>query len=191
MCAIGQLRSRVSHLRLQLSRMSISPTFARFKMLIVYEGFRYRCRWKHVAHGSPWLWKSTRQFSRCAITLTRSYYVGYDHWCVILNVLLASSYDVFHIVGSVAQIIGYTLAAPAPPFPVFVMGYFMNGLGIALQVSLDSRTSCACILTGTRRTQVLTVTSPPSKTARPRRWAFCTPFTVCTWGEHGFLSSAY
>ncbi|KAL1937871.1 hypothetical protein VTO73DRAFT_12764 [Trametes versicolor] len=37
------------------------------------------------------------------------------------------------IVGSIAQIIGYTLAAPAPPFPVFVMGYFMNGLGIALQ----------------------------------------------------------
>ncbi|KAH9846506.1 MFS general substrate transporter [Lenzites betulinus] len=37
------------------------------------------------------------------------------------------------IIGAVAQIIGYALEAPAPPFPVFVAGYFVNGFGIALQ----------------------------------------------------------
>ncbi|KAI0819203.1 MFS general substrate transporter [Trametes gibbosa] len=37
------------------------------------------------------------------------------------------------IIGAVAQIIGYALEAPAPPFPVFVVGYFVNGFGIALQ----------------------------------------------------------
>ncbi|KAI0645078.1 MFS general substrate transporter [Trametes meyenii] len=37
------------------------------------------------------------------------------------------------VLGSVFQIIGYVLEAPAPPFPVFVLGYFANGFGIALQ----------------------------------------------------------
>lgn len=30
--------------------------------------------------------------------------------------------------------IGYALMAPAPPFPVFVLGFVFNGFGIALQV---------------------------------------------------------
>ncbi len=30
--------------------------------------------------------------------------------------------------------IGYALEAPAPPFPIFVLGQFFMGLGIALQV---------------------------------------------------------
>lgn len=38
--------------------------------------------------------------------------------------------------GSVAQVIGYALEAPAPPFPVFVLGYAINGFGLALQVGL-------------------------------------------------------
>lgn len=33
--------------------------------------------------------------------------------------------------------IGYALMAPAPPFPVFVLGYVFNGFGIALQVSTN------------------------------------------------------
>lgn len=37
-------------------------------------------------------------------------------------------------IGSVAQIIGYSLEAPAPPFPVFVLGYAVNGFGLSLQV---------------------------------------------------------
>jgi hypothetical protein len=32
------------------------------------------------------------------------------------------------------QIIGYSLMAPAPPFPVLVIGYVINGFGLALQV---------------------------------------------------------
>lgn len=37
--------------------------------------------------------------------------------------------------GAVLQVIGYALEAPAPPFPVFVLGYMINGFGLALQVS--------------------------------------------------------
>lgn len=36
--------------------------------------------------------------------------------------------------GSIAQCIGYALQAPAPPFPVIVLAYAINGFGIALQV---------------------------------------------------------
>ncbi|KAF9448120.1 MFS general substrate transporter [Macrolepiota fuliginosa MF-IS2] len=37
------------------------------------------------------------------------------------------------ILGSVCQIIAYTLQSPAPPFPVFVMAFTINGFGVALQ----------------------------------------------------------
>ncbi|TFY77871.1 hypothetical protein EWM64_g6140 [Hericium alpestre] len=37
------------------------------------------------------------------------------------------------VLGSVAQMIGYCFQSPAPPFPVFVMGYCINGFGLALQ----------------------------------------------------------
>ncbi|KAJ3530014.1 hypothetical protein NM688_g7772 [Phlebia brevispora] len=37
------------------------------------------------------------------------------------------------VIGAVAQTIGYALEAPAPPFPVFVLGYAVNGFGLALQ----------------------------------------------------------
>ena len=36
--------------------------------------------------------------------------------------------------GSIAQCIGYALDAPAPPFPVMVLAFAINGFGIALQV---------------------------------------------------------
>ena len=39
-----------------------------------------------------------------------------------------------HRAGALAQIIGYSLEAPAPPFPVFVLGYAVNGFGMSLQV---------------------------------------------------------
>ncbi|KAI0631187.1 MFS general substrate transporter [Trametes polyzona] len=35
--------------------------------------------------------------------------------------------------GSLAQVAGYALEAPAPPFPVFVLGYAVNGFGLSLQ----------------------------------------------------------
>lgn len=38
--------------------------------------------------------------------------------------------------GAVTQLAGYALEAAAPPFPVFVLGYFLNGFGLALQVSV-------------------------------------------------------
>ncbi|KAF7795676.1 hypothetical protein EIP86_006841 [Pleurotus ostreatoroseus] len=37
------------------------------------------------------------------------------------------------ITGAIAQTIGYALEAPAPPFPVFVLGFAINGFGLALQ----------------------------------------------------------
>ncbi|KAI5123263.1 hypothetical protein M0805_001352 [Coniferiporia weirii] len=35
--------------------------------------------------------------------------------------------------GSIGQLIGYAMMAPAPPFPVFCLAYLINGWGIALQ----------------------------------------------------------
>ena len=40
--------------------------------------------------------------------------------------------------GSIAQCVGYALSAPAPPFPVLVLAFTLNGFGIALQVSAKS-----------------------------------------------------
>ncbi|KAJ7892856.1 MFS general substrate transporter [Mycena olivaceomarginata] len=37
------------------------------------------------------------------------------------------------ILGSACQIIAYALQAPAPPFPVFVLSFVLNGVGIAIQ----------------------------------------------------------
>ncbi|RPD61356.1 MFS general substrate transporter [Lentinus tigrinus ALCF2SS1-6] len=37
------------------------------------------------------------------------------------------------VIGSLAQVVGYALEAPAPPFPVFVLGYAINGFGLGLQ----------------------------------------------------------
>ncbi|KAI0654399.1 major facilitator superfamily domain-containing protein [Cubamyces menziesii] len=37
------------------------------------------------------------------------------------------------VIGSLSQVIGYALEAPAPPFPVFVLGYAINGFGLSLQ----------------------------------------------------------
>ena len=36
--------------------------------------------------------------------------------------------------GSVLQMIGYCIEASALPFPAFVLGYAINGVGMALQV---------------------------------------------------------
>ncbi|EPS95638.1 hypothetical protein FOMPIDRAFT_1132010 [Fomitopsis schrenkii] len=36
-------------------------------------------------------------------------------------------------IGAIAQVIGYVIEATAPPFPAFVLGYFVNGFGLALQ----------------------------------------------------------
>ncbi|KAI0325924.1 MFS general substrate transporter [Cubamyces sp. BRFM 1775] len=37
------------------------------------------------------------------------------------------------VIGSLSQIVGYALEAPAPPFPIFVLGYAINGFGLSLQ----------------------------------------------------------
>ncbi|KAL1949087.1 hypothetical protein VTO73DRAFT_10893 [Trametes versicolor] len=37
------------------------------------------------------------------------------------------------VLGSAMQVAGYAVEAPAPPFPVFVVGYMINGFGLALQ----------------------------------------------------------
>ncbi|KAF8187039.1 major facilitator superfamily domain-containing protein [Mycena galopus ATCC 62051] len=35
--------------------------------------------------------------------------------------------------GSICQIIAYSMMAPAPPFPVFVLSFVINGVGVAIQ----------------------------------------------------------
>ncbi|RDB30820.1 Bypass of stop codon protein 6 [Hypsizygus marmoreus] len=37
------------------------------------------------------------------------------------------------VIGSLFQIVAYALQGPAPPFPVFIIAYAINGVGIALQ----------------------------------------------------------
>ncbi|KAI0052068.1 MFS general substrate transporter [Auriscalpium vulgare] len=37
------------------------------------------------------------------------------------------------VIGSTAQIVAYAIEAPAPPFPLFAIGFVVNGFGIALQ----------------------------------------------------------
>ncbi|RPD61411.1 MFS general substrate transporter [Lentinus tigrinus ALCF2SS1-6] len=50
----------------------------------------------------------------------------------VLNVWLTDRFG-FGTVRSLAQVAGYVMEAPAPPFPVFVLGYALNGFGVALQ----------------------------------------------------------
>ncbi|KAK7039471.1 MFS domain-containing protein, partial [Favolaschia claudopus] len=37
------------------------------------------------------------------------------------------------VLGALLQIVGYSIQAPAPPFPLFVMSFIFNGFGIAIQ----------------------------------------------------------
>ncbi|KAI0356007.1 MFS general substrate transporter [Trametes cingulata] len=52
-----------------------------------------------------------------------------------LNVWLTDrlGFGTVMVIGSMAQVIGYAIEAPAPPFPLFVIGYAVNGFGISLQ----------------------------------------------------------
>lgn len=43
-----------------------------------------------------------------------------------------------------AQCIGYALDAPAPPFPVVVLAFAVNGFGIALQVCSPYPAGAGC-----------------------------------------------
>ncbi|KAJ3802232.1 MFS general substrate transporter [Lentinula aff. detonsa] len=54
-----------------------------------------------------------------------------------LNVLVSDhvAFGKLLVLSCVLQMIGFTLAIPAPPFPVFVLGYFINGIGSALQIA--------------------------------------------------------
>ncbi|KAF9239880.1 MFS general substrate transporter [Melanogaster broomeanus] len=51
------------------------------------------------------------------------------------NVLLNDRYGFGKVIvlGSTLQVIGYSIAAAAPPFPAFVLGYVINGMGMVLQ----------------------------------------------------------
>lgn len=51
------------------------------------------------------------------------------------NILLTSKlgFGKLMVLGSLFQVIAYTLQAPALPFPVFVIAYMVNGVGLALQ----------------------------------------------------------
>ncbi|KAJ3907230.1 major facilitator superfamily domain-containing protein [Lentinula edodes] len=54
-----------------------------------------------------------------------------------LNVLVSDhvTFGKVTMCSCILQMIAFTLAIPAPPFPVFVLGYFINGIGSALQIA--------------------------------------------------------
>ncbi|TCD71913.1 hypothetical protein EIP91_000045 [Steccherinum ochraceum] len=53
----------------------------------------------------------------------------------IANVWLADKigFGKLMVLGSMTQAIGYAIMAPAPPFPVLVLGYTLNGFGLSVQ----------------------------------------------------------
>ena len=51
-----------------------------------------------------------------------------------LSLLPGSKRDDCYFTGSVLQVIGYSIESAALPFPAFVLGYAINGIGLALQV---------------------------------------------------------
>ncbi|KAH9939471.1 MFS general substrate transporter [Amylocystis lapponica] len=51
------------------------------------------------------------------------------------------------VIGSMAQVVGYSLAAPALPFPVFCIAYAINGFGLSLQ-DAGANGYVACIKDG-------------------------------------------
>ncbi|KAF8450936.1 major facilitator superfamily domain-containing protein [Boletus edulis BED1] len=51
----------------------------------------------------------------------------------ILNVVLTEKLGFGKVTCSLFQVIAYSIESSAPPFPVFVCGYFINGIGLALQ----------------------------------------------------------
>ncbi|KAM5543017.1 hypothetical protein V8D89_003401 [Ganoderma adspersum] len=57
-----------------------------------------------------------------------------------LNVYLTDRFGFGKLVvlAATSQAVGYVLAAPAPPFPIFLLGYLFNGFGISLQLSASN-----------------------------------------------------
>ncbi|KAG9102356.1 hypothetical protein FRC06_002074 [Ceratobasidium sp. 370] len=53
----------------------------------------------------------------------------------VLNVFMTDRFGFGKVIllGALAQVVGYSILAPAPPFPVMCMAYALNGFGIALQ----------------------------------------------------------
>lgn len=39
------------------------------------------------------------------------------------------------VLGAVMQIVAFAILSPAPPFAVLVLGYTINGFGLAIQVT--------------------------------------------------------
>ncbi|KIK70546.1 hypothetical protein GYMLUDRAFT_147994 [Collybiopsis luxurians FD-317 M1] len=54
-----------------------------------------------------------------------------------LNVVMSETvaFGKLLVLSCILQMIAFTLASPALPFPVFVLGYFVNGVGSAIQLS--------------------------------------------------------
>ncbi|TBU31097.1 MFS general substrate transporter [Dichomitus squalens] len=65
-----------------------------------------------------------------------------------LGFLLAASLNVYLtdrfgfgkvlVLGAISQVISYAIEAPAPPFPVFIIGYLIQGFGISLQLAASN-----------------------------------------------------
>lgn len=79
--------------------------------------------------------------------------------------------------GSVLQVVGYSIEAAALPFPAFLLGYAINGIGLALQV----RCLCWVVFAVVRypsRMLRQTVLWLVSKTMQKLKWDSCTQY-VC------------
>ena len=79
------------------------------------------------------------------------------------------------------QMSAYTLQAPALPFPVFVLSYTINGMGMALEVGVHgfARLRRVPHCRKFSRMPKPPVTLPHSQTMPSQKWGFCTPLTVC------------
>ncbi|KAJ7753373.1 major facilitator superfamily domain-containing protein [Mycena maculata] len=51
----------------------------------------------------------------------------------LINVPLSDKLGFGKVMGSMCQIVAYAIQAPAPPFPVFVLSFVINGVGVAIQ----------------------------------------------------------
>ncbi|KAH7885743.1 major facilitator superfamily domain-containing protein [Phlebopus sp. FC_14] len=67
----------------------------------------------------------------------------------LLNVVLSEKlgFGKVMVLGAVLQVAAYAMECAAPPFPVFVFGYFINGIGLALQ-NAQSIAYVACFKEG-------------------------------------------
>lgn len=99
-------------------------------------------------------------------------------WNPFISLLSGDKHPIY--VGSLFQTVAYCLEALALPFPVFVFGYAVNGVGSSLQVhSLiyqDYRSMHDTVVRTHKPMDSLQV----SRTMHLQKWGCCTQHTACS-----------